>query len=109
MYGECSGNFLHVQEFPAKCKKHFWHNLLMCRKNNYNFSCACQKYGDFAGTFPTCSFLPALFDKLPAHAVTRSVGRTRDSKALLRDSGTPLIFARQSRGMWDDWQVYAAG
>ena len=53
----------------------------------------------------TFSFLPALFDKLPAHAVTRSVSRTRDNKALLRDSGTPLIFAGQSRGMWDGWQV----
>ena len=53
----------------------------------------------------TFSFLPALFDKLPAHAVTRSVSRTRDNKALLRDSGTPLIFAGQSRGMWDGGQV----
>ena len=85
----------------------FRHNLLMCRNNNYkqalNSSCTCKKYGDFAGIAisHTFSFLPALFHKLPAHAVTRSVGRTRDNKALLRDSGTPLIFAGQSCEMWD--------
>ena len=40
--------------------------------------------------------------ELPAHAVTRSVGRTRDNERdNERDSGTPLIFAGQSRGMWD--------
>ena len=47
--------------------------------------------------------------ELPAHAVTRSVGRTRDNEALLRDSGTPLLFAGQSRGMWDGWQVCSTG
>ena len=67
----------------------FRHNLLMCRKNIRNL----PKIRGF------CRNISHTF--LPAHAVTRKVGRTRDS-------GTPLIFAGQSRGMWDGCQVASA-
>jgi hypothetical protein len=44
------GNFLHVQEFQAKCRK-FPAQLADVQeeyKEALNSSCTCQKYGDFA-------------------------------------------------------------
>ena len=76
MYGECAGNFLHVQEFPAKCRK-FLAQLAHVQeeyKEALNYSCTCKKYGDVAGIFPTLFhfFLHFLINSL-------RVGRMRDA------------------------------
>ena len=31
--------------------------------------------------------------------------KMRDNQSLMRDCGTVILFAGQSRGMWDGWQV----